>query len=402
MLADATQNQSYLDLGHKSEEFYYNQLRNSQGDLLDGRNAHNCISPSEVTGPTNAVGTIIEGLAIVFALSKRDNTSTNLEEILYKAVSNTRWYNAEGILAVDDDIQADAQLVGQYVVRGISAIYSRNISLQPSIRSYIQQYLAVQVRSFVTCSWHTDRSPGEYNAVLRNARGQGADSNIYGASWTREHQLVSGFSFEQQTNVLSILVAAITIHNDTIPAGGEGPKESSEPSASPHATRPPTSIIVGVAVGVTVVLFSVIFVIWLICRGNFRRTRSTDGGSSAQPSAHSRIDAFVATSGNNNAKSGGHKAGKLSPDDAIAQTHLKGAQKFQLADGDATSNTVQRGVESQSDNSISTADLVRVLNRRLQGRERRQDELPPDYVSEDHPSRDDYAPGQKRVVLEQC
>ncbi|KAL0071996.1 hypothetical protein AAF712_000919 [Marasmius tenuissimus] len=93
MLADATQNQSYLDLGHKSEEFYYNQLRNSQGDLLDGRNAYTCISPSEVTGPTNAVGTIIEGLAIVFALSKRDNTSTKWVEYkllpLYRLADQT-------------------------------------------------------------------------------------------------------------------------------------------------------------------------------------------------------------------------------------------------------------------------------------------------------------------------
>ncbi|KAK1225570.1 hypothetical protein PQX77_011486 [Marasmius sp. AFHP31] len=380
MLAEAAQNRTYLESGSIiSKNFTYNQLRNSQGVLLDGIWA-DC-RPGDLTSPTDAVGAMIEGLAILLSLSKQEDTFTSkhLEEIVYKAVSKVEWYNAEGILLVDGgdilkiitDARANAQLVGQYVIRGLSTIYIRNIS-QPALRPYIQKYLAVQ-----------------YNAVLSNARGLGVNNNIYGASWAREQQ-VSDFSFEQQTNALSILVAAVSIRNDTnLP--GEKP---SEPPPGLHPARPRAAVIAGVAVAVTVtvVLFSAGLATWLVRRRKLRRTGSTDGGLSP---THNRIDAYDLTSGHRKPKSGARKEGKR-----LTSQGSEGAPGIQLSGVDAASNVVQRGVR-ESDNGISTADLVRVLNQRLQGREWRQDEPPPDYFngSEEAPAGRDGSTGQKRAIV---
>ncbi|KAK1233565.1 hypothetical protein PQX77_003251 [Marasmius sp. AFHP31] len=360
MLAEATQNQTYHKLGNNSEDFYYNQIRNPQGFLLDGIWADTCNS-GNLTFPTNAVGAMIEGLAILLSLSGQENTAEDLEEMVGKAV-------------LEADAQANAQLAAQYVVRGLSTIYIRNIS-QPALRPYLQKYLAVQ-----------------YNAVLGNARGSGVNNNIYSASWARE-QPASDFSFEQQTNALSILVAAISIRNDTNPP--EPPKPP-EPSPGPYTARPGAAVIAGVVVAAAVVLFSAGLVTWLIRRRNLRRSVSTDGGLGL---THDPIDVYISTSGHphRKSKSGGRKEGERLPDGITSQ--LGGAPENQLTDEDATSNVVRRGVRGP-DNSIPTADLVRVLNQRLREREWRQDEPPPDYFSEGAPAaRNGSTTGQKRGIV---
>ncbi|KAL0071990.1 hypothetical protein AAF712_000913 [Marasmius tenuissimus] len=371
MLAKATQNQTYLNSGSNSKDFYYNQLRNPEGVLLDGIWADSCAS-GNLTFPTNAVGAMIEGLATLLSLIKYP-ALRSLEEIVDKAVSKVDWYDTEGILLVDD-AQANAQLVAQYVVRGLSTIYIRNIS-QPALRPYIQEYLAVQ-----------------YNAVLGNARGSGVNNNIYGGSWAREQPATSDFSFEQQTNALSILVAAISIRNDANPPGGE----PSKPFPGPHTARPGAAVIAGVAVAVTVVLCSAGLATWLICRRNLRRTGSIGLGLT-----QSRIDPYTISTSEHlrcKPKSGGHKEGKWLPDGITSQ--FEGTPENQLTDGDATSNVVQREVR-ESDNSIPTADLVRVLNQRLRaGREWRQDEPPPDYFSEEAPAgHNGSTTEQKRAIV---
>ncbi|KAL0571722.1 hypothetical protein V5O48_010230 [Marasmius crinis-equi] len=141
-LAEATPNQTYLNYARNSREFYGNQLQNARGDLLDGIGVDQC-DPSGGTYPANA-GIMMEGLAALMSVvSKSDGVEQDLIEIVNKTVSNTGWHLSDGILRADSKIQASDELVGQYIVRGLSAVYNRNMT-ESSLRTYAREYLGVQ------------------------------------------------------------------------------------------------------------------------------------------------------------------------------------------------------------------------------------------------------------------
>ncbi|KAL0571721.1 hypothetical protein V5O48_010229, partial [Marasmius crinis-equi] len=358
-LAEVTKNQTYIDSSLSSRNFYLYHLRNQKGVMLDGINADHC-SPSDQAFPANP-GIMMEGLAVLGSVSNPEDTDaifSDLVEIVNKTVSNNEWYNINGILAADDLSREFAELVGQYVIRGLVAFYNRNTT-QSSLRTYIKEYVAVQ-----------------YNAVMSNARGQGENSNTYGAPWTGAQQPLN-FSLPYQTNALSILVPAITIGNDT----SDTPRETGRPQpTTPEAkTRLNVGVIVGgVAAGLAVMAFLTILALWLIRRRRRSRQISNANPTRSDNLAQSQIEPFR----NPALEKSGHRGEKRL---SAAPRDLEQAEDMSSTDLDYTDTDISSSQGSfRLDGELSTADLVMLLNHRLrgQGRDWREDEQPPDYVSE--------------------
>ncbi|ESK90017.1 glycoside hydrolase family 76 protein [Moniliophthora roreri MCA 2997] len=181
LLVEATMNSTYINSAIETESFYYFHLRNPQGVLQDGIEAATCAPTGfETELPCNS-GLMMEGLAVLSSVTQN------------ATISEQEWQGADGIIAADT-----GELGGQYIVRGLAAVYSRNTS--SDLRNYIEDYIGVQ-----------------YNAVLNNARTQG--SSIYSASWPGPPS--STFSGENQTNALSVLIAAIPLREPDGKSGGE-------------------------------------------------------------------------------------------------------------------------------------------------------------------------------------
>ncbi|KAI3608917.1 glycoside hydrolase family 76 protein, partial [Moniliophthora roreri] len=252
LLAEATKNQTYIDSATETEAFYFNHLRNAQGVLLDGIDADTC-APKDEAFAANA-GVMIEGLAVLASVTQSDTIVQHLLEVVNKTVSHREWHSVDGIIAADSTTQASAELVSQYVVRGLAAIYSRNTT-RSDLRNFIREYLGVQ-----------------YNAVLDNTREPG--TNVYAASWTGPPS--SNFSFNNQTNALSMLIAAIPIRNDTLDITSGGPNTPTTGGDKPSNKAPLNvgAIVGGVVGGLAFLALLLILVLYLIRRRRARQAQS--------------------------------------------------------------------------------------------------------------------------------
>ncbi|KAL0568934.1 hypothetical protein V5O48_013033 [Marasmius crinis-equi] len=103
VLAEATQNQTYLNYARNSKDFYVNHLRNSLGDMLDGVSGDDC-EPSDATSSPNNAGLVMEGLAVLMSVLKSDDVDRNLLEVVNKTVSNTEWHSSDGILQGENNL----------------------------------------------------------------------------------------------------------------------------------------------------------------------------------------------------------------------------------------------------------------------------------------------------------
>ncbi|KAL0571725.1 hypothetical protein V5O48_010233 [Marasmius crinis-equi] len=338
VLAEATPNQTYLDYARSSRDFYVSHLRNPLGDMLDGVDADSCV-PSGGTFPANA-GLMMEGLAVLMSVSKSDDVEQNLIEIVNKTVSNTGWHPSDGIL------QADSNNTSEY--RQVLSVSEFNDTHSP-----------------------TAILPTQYNAVLGNARGQGSDNNIYGAYWAGP-ATPSNFSIQNQTNALSILIAAIPVRNDTTDTI-EGPET---PTGGPTTSRKPNvgAIAGGVIGGVVVLILLAIFVLWLV-----RRRRATHTDTSTTPVPNRIIPFTFAPEKGSHRRGGKHTSG---PPQDLEGAYSSASTLPTHADTGLTSSQGP----SRVDSAIPTAELVRLLNQRLQRQDWREDEQPPDYASQGTPS----------------
>ncbi|KAF9270244.1 hypothetical protein L218DRAFT_1071705 [Marasmius fiardii PR-910] len=356
LLAEITKDDMYLAAGYETEAFYFNHLRNAQGDMLDGIDDDSC-SPHDGTFPVNE-GLMMEGLAVLGSTTQATNVSDHLLEVLSKTLLNTGWYNEEGILAADSPTQASAEHVGQFIVRGLSAVYQRN-NTRSSLREYLRQFLGVQ-----------------YNAVLNNAQSTGSNHNVYSASWTGPPS-ASNFDIQNQTNAMSILVAAIPIRDSDSgsPVGGSGPPTTSDGPASSSHPLDIGAIVGGVIGGLALVSLILVAALYLVRRRHkFIRSRA---GTQV---VLNTTDPENAPSSRPGPVAPGKEKSRPRPDLRNSFTTISGTTGFSGSSEFSPSS----GAELfRLGSMVSTAELVRMLNERLQsGQEWRGDEAPPDYASQ--------------------
>ncbi|ESK87722.1 glycoside hydrolase family 76 protein [Moniliophthora roreri MCA 2997] len=348
LLAEVTRNQTYIDSATETEIFYFNHLRNVRGDVLDGIDASTCTPRLEVF-PAGA-GVMIEGLAVLASVAQSDTIVQHLLEAVNMTLSHREWHNADGVLVADSSIaatQASAEHVGQYVVRGLAAIYSRNTA-HSDLRNYIREYLEVQ-----------------YNAVLDYARDPG--DNVYAGSWTGPPS--SYFSFENQTNALSLLIAGIPLGNNTSKAADDNKTDSK------------TREIAGGVVGGLVFIALLAGLAFLI-----RRRRQQQSFSETQAEHVQPFSLRLEKSGLPYRRKGYQDQLDTPRQNPTTQTEAPGNQH------DTRTGTSSRTNPSPPSRVLSmepftfgsmvpTAELVRLLNERLQPGQWREDEVPPDYTS---------------------
>ncbi|KAI3605502.1 glycoside hydrolase family 76 protein [Moniliophthora roreri] len=315
LLAEVTRNQTYIDSATETEIFYFNHLRNVRGDVLDGIDASTCTPRLEVF-PAGA-GVMIEGLAVLASVAQSDTIVQHLLEAVNMTLSHREWHNADGVLVADSSIaatQASAEHVGQYVVRGLAAIYSRNTA-HSDLRNYIREYLEVQ------------------------------------------------------TNALSLLIAGIPLGNNTSKAADDNKTDSK------------TREIAGGVVGGLVFIALLAGLAFLI-----RRRRQQQSFSETQAEHVQPFSLRLEKSGLPYRRKGYQDQLDTPRQNPTTQTEAPGNQH------DTRTGTSSRTNPSPPSRVLSmepftfgsmvpTAELVRLLNERLQPGQWREDEVPPDYTS---------------------
>ncbi|KAI3607503.1 glycoside hydrolase family 76 protein [Moniliophthora roreri] len=353
LLAEATRNQTYIDSATETEKFYFNHLRNAQGVLLDGIDADTC-APKDEAFAANA-GVMIEGLAVLASVMQSDTIVQHLLEVVNKTVSHREWHSVDGIIAADSTTQANAELVSQYVVRGLAAIYSRNTT-RSDLRNFIREYLGIQ-----------------YNAVLDNTRGPG--TNVYAASWTGPPS--SKFSFDNQTNALSMLIAAIPIRNDTLDITSGGPNTpTTGGDRTPFNAR---AIVGGVVGGLAFVALLLILVLYLIRRRRAKRvltnTRNDDQNVSENRTYQVQQPFNLIPEKFRRQQRPAPRTSWSGTRNTTTLSGFSGTLSFTDPSSTLGPQTLKFG------SMVPTTELVKVLNERLQPGKWREDEVPPDYAS---------------------
>ncbi|ESK83076.1 glycoside hydrolase family 76 protein [Moniliophthora roreri MCA 2997] len=334
LLAEATRNQTYIDSATETEKFYFNHLRNAQGVLLDGIDADTC-APKDEAFAANA-GVMIEGLAVLASVMQSDTIVQHLLEVVNKTVSHREWHSVDGIIAADSTTQANAELVSQYVVRG--------------------EYLGIQ-----------------YNAVLDNTRGPG--TNVYAASWTGPPS--SKFSFDNQTNALSMLIAAIPIRNDTLDITSGGPNTpTTGGDRTPFNAR---AIVGGVVGGLAFVALLLILVLYLIRRRRAKRvltnTRNDDQNVSENRTYQVQQPFNLIPEKFRRQQRPAPRTSWSGTRNTTTLSGFSGTLSFTDPSSTLGPQTLKFG------SMVPTTELVKVLNERLQPGKWREDEVPPDYAS---------------------
>ncbi|KAJ8090959.1 hypothetical protein PM082_024883 [Marasmius tenuissimus] len=234
LLFEATENQTYLNAALQSLNFIYAHLYNDQHVVDDTILSDTCQVSQNFALPYNSAF-MIEGMSILFSITKNQSTMQLLRTTLAATVYNKAWQKDDGVIAFGSQNSGDRTMV-----HALLTVYRRN-STAPDLRDYIRDYLTVQ-----------------YNAMLDSAT---AGGDIYGLSWIGPPgaQLDPG----NQTTALTVLISAITLENTT---SSVPPVESggSSPGSSPAAggTRPSKVAIVGGSVGGALFLVGLGIGIW--------------------------------------------------------------------------------------------------------------------------------------------
>ncbi|KAF7316056.1 Glycoside hydrolase family 76 protein [Mycena indigotica] len=258
LLASSTSEPRYLAAAQLSTAFMLSHWLNPQNVMLDymsGRSNDSCSTDASLQ-PYDS-GMAIEALAILIDITHDPAYQRSLNTLIEAATTSTVWQGANGVIAN----RAHSNTGDLFLVRGLSAAYSRNVTTPP-LKEYIKAYLAVQ-----------------YNAVLDLARSSGPDNNNYGL-WIGP--AATSFASFVQTAALGVLVAGIGLHNETqaeppscpvilstaMTGGGGGSTPSlaspTSISSTTTASAPHHGSRIGAVAGVTV---AAIFVVALLCAG---------------------------------------------------------------------------------------------------------------------------------------
>ncbi|KAK7030963.1 hypothetical protein VNI00_013910 [Paramarasmius palmivorus] len=374
LLAEATSNNTYRDAAMQSANFVFSHLMNSRGEVLDTIAADTC-TPSQDGAHSYNAGLVLEGLGVLVSHTK----NSTLEQ-------RTAWQDSDGIIG-----RKNGENGAQYLVRGLAAVYSRNTTLS-NLRTYIRDYIGVQY-------YAAPSSNGafllKYNAILDNAREK--DGNVYDLSWVGPP--AAKYNSDAQVNALGVLVTTIPLRNDSTDTSTN--TVPSPPSAPSSAHHPNVGAIVGGVVGGLALLGAVMVLILLVIRRRRRHRASvSDYEDFLQPhpqtffaqipapviqetiSSQTQITTPASFAVTRNEKG----QTRLAPPAPIHDASLhSGASRGEVGTHSRTLSSGSRlssADPSELGNRIPTADLVRLLNARLQPGEWREEDVPPEYASQ--------------------
>ncbi|KAK7044479.1 glycoside hydrolase family 76 protein [Favolaschia claudopus] len=330
-----------------------------QDNILSGANL-SCAGDSDAV--TTNPGLVMEGLAVLYSITKDPGTQSLLSRILSATIPNQVWQQPDGVLTFGD----------VYLMRSLATLYERNST--PEYQDDIAQYIGVQ-----------------FNAVVDLATANG--TNIYSNSWPGPPS--SDFYPTNQSNAIAAFIGAITVSNPPNSSTTSMPLPSSmllpSPSGSPGMTLSPpqqsksskktlaiiASVLASIAVMTCVLLIRFIrrrqlrsnsasssppsvspFGVWRNIRRPGKYARDAPGvGGGGPPPASEAVRGPIS-------KRAGARVPPRLPRPAVVAT-----------------NSASEGSSSAAPppSDLPTEELVRILNERLRGRNWDEDETPPNY-----------------------
>ncbi|KAF7328326.1 Glycoside hydrolase family 76 protein [Mycena venus] len=336
LLAKATPDPMYHKAAIDSASFIKDHLLNGLDQVQDIISAQPGCPTNSLQESYNA-GLVIEGLSILYSVTGDADTLALLNNIVNATIPNPAWQDSSGVLTNGD----------LYLPRGLITLYARNLT--PKFQEDIGHYIAVQ-----------------FNAITDLATANG--TNIYGNSWAGPPN--STFDPFHQINALETLVSAISLRNNsdssTLPAPSPTPTESGiTPSLPQHSSN--KTVIIGAILG-TVASMGVAMGIWVIGRRR-RRSKSASLGMS-------RVSPFGIWYNFRRRGKRSRDALGEAPAPVAGPRLAKNAPVPQRVPPVAPA---QNSTPVQPPVNLPTAELVRMLNERLQGQDWDEEEAPPDY-----------------------
>ncbi|KAF5338858.1 hypothetical protein D9758_015567 [Tetrapyrgos nigripes] len=361
-LAAVTSNQTYLDAAAQSLSFIHAHLYNVDGvvqDTISASEKDSCATSNGVFAYNS--GLMIEGLAILAEVTENVSMQELLRDTVAATIQKNKWQGDDGVMNPPDD----------FLIRGLSAAYSRNTT--PSdMRGYLKDYLG-------------------FNAILEQASN---GANIYGSSWVGPPYSI--YSADNQSKALNGLLAAIPLINDA-PSTNNTDSFGGDEQSSSNSKKSPIGPIVGSVVG-GIVFLSLCLIgafLFLRQRQNRRQRRKYRSQVSFGPfdsmATHTRTNSesslVIRQAENENpgmsllyTQNMSEKARRQLARH-LAEQQLRSAS---LSENDRTSATFSASPagNAASDPHMSTVDLVRLLNERLQPGQWREEleEVPPEYI----------------------
>jgi len=346
LLAEVTGEDIYLEAAKESADFISNHLLNAQNIVQDGISVgtnDSCALNQETDQESYNSGLMIEGLAILYSISRNASIFDTIEEMVTAAIQYSGWQEGSNGIIANGDKLGDLMLP-----RALSTVIARNATT-PALQSYIEAYLSVQ-----------------FNAVIDLATTNG--SNIYAGSWNGPPS--SSFSPGNQTNAIQALMSVINLPNGTSSTNTSNTVPSKAPDLSPTPTPSPRKMsmigpIVGGTLGGLVLLTGVIVGAILLRRRRRNRRRSVVSVfSTREPEVTSVINPFSVQL-NNPTPVSLPRPRKLGP---LGQAPVS-----------------PQGSTGQSDGAMSMAsklptdELLALLYRRMDNVESGGGDKPPDY-----------------------
>ncbi|ESK83500.1 glycoside hydrolase family 76 protein [Moniliophthora roreri MCA 2997] len=324
LLAEVTQNNTYIETAQKSADFMLSQSYNDES-LLRWQTTINMSNPCQIVtkeevDPWNA-GYAIAGLAILSSVSPGNETiKQRLKNTVFAATSSSMWHDGRGVMTIGSNKAGDADLLF-----GLFTAYARE-SADSALSSYLQSYIANQ-----------------YNAVLDQAT----------------------YSAGNQIRAARVLVAGIGIPSAAAETTSPPPPPSSSPSSPSSRKSPPVGGIVGGVLGGVLLIALVGASIYIIRR----RRQLSRSGESIAPFHESLSD------------QGQTRTNSTVEATVTWRTEKSRSSRNELSRESRSIPSQSISVPSQSSrNEMTTEELVQMLNQRLQPERWNESESPPSYA----------------------
>ncbi|KAJ7813049.1 hypothetical protein B0H14DRAFT_3751419 [Mycena olivaceomarginata] len=139
LLAEATQDDLYLDAAKASADFIRAHLYNVNNIVQDSISARANDSCAEAASEFSSdSGVVIEGLAILYSITHNASIHDMIGDMLTSVIPHTGWQGPDGIIANGAEKTSDLILP-----RALATVKARNATT-PLLQSYIDAYLSVQ------------------------------------------------------------------------------------------------------------------------------------------------------------------------------------------------------------------------------------------------------------------